>query len=338
MLRNLSDSIWGDQTILSGKPRTEGYQNAHLIPLHDFPDRDPRWGAYDSDGKLIEQAAYKRGPGRQLLGQSQRMEDGLEFHHVEGFGVYGGLNLPYYGHYLLSTLSRYWYDLKNSYPGAKIYIHVMEGLSHWFSRPFVSQTMAALGLALDDFIAIDRPIQIRTLIVPGSAFIEQSQAHTIFNDTGRLIGEALLKKPVPSRPEPVYLSKEHLQSGIWKTINEHELVDEIRKAGVRIVHPENLELSEQVRVFAEHSTILGFAGSGLHTCLLSGGAHRIIALCPLASVNSNFILLDRIKGNDSHYLGFPEGLLPAGKLPGFGDAFEIPDVKSTARRMLELAI
>ncbi|GJD79209.1 glycosyltransferase family 61 protein [Methylobacterium gregans] len=337
MLSNISASVWGDQIIVPEAPRTEGYQNAHLLPLHDFPDRDPRWGTYDSDGRLIEQAAYKRGPGRQLLGQSQSMEADLEFLYVDAMGIYGGLNLPYYGHYLLSTLPRYWYDLKRSYPGSKIYIHVMEGLAHWFSRPFVLQTMTALGLTLDDFVAIDRPLRIRTLVVPGPAFIEQSQAHAVFSDTGRMIGEALLKKPVPARSEPVYLSKENLKSGIWKTTNESELVGEMRQAGVRIVHPENLELNEQVKIFAEHHTILGFAGSGLHTCLLSGGDHRIIALCPLASVNSNFLLLDRIKNNDSHYLGFPDGLLPAEKLPGFGDVFEIPDVKATARRMLELA-
>lgn len=338
MLCDLSGSIWGDQVVVAENPRVEGYQNAHLIPVRGFPDNDPRWGAYDSDGRLIELAAHKRGPGRQLLGQSQAMAPDHEFDYVDGLGIYGGLNVPYYGHYLLSSLSRYWYDLRKSHPGAKIYIHVMEGLAHWFSRPFVCQTMAALNLTLDDFVPINRPLKIRTLIVPGSAFIEQSRAHMVLGAIGRDIAERLIKTPSTPRSEPVYLSKEHLSSGIWKTTNEAQLVAEMRAAGVRIVHPELLELREQIKLFAEHRTIMGFAGSGLHTSLLSAGGHRIIALCPLAAVNSNFLLIDRIKDNRSHYLGFPDGLRRMADQPGFGTMFEIPDVRSTARRMLELAI
>lgn len=337
MLRNLSDSVWGNHSVVSGRPRVEGYQNAHLIPLRGYPDDDPKWGAYDCEGRLIELAAYKRGPGRQLLGQAEAMDRQTEFCNVDVFGIYAGLNIPHYGHYLLSTLSRHWYDLKKLHPGAKIYYHVMEGLEHWFSRPFVSRTMTALGLRVEDFTPIDRPLRVRTLIVPGPAFIEQSQAHTVYGDTGQMIGEVLLGKPVPLRPEPVYLSKEHLASGVWKATNESQLVDELRGAGVRIVYPETLDLRDQIRIFAEHRTIIGLAGSGLHTSLLSDGGKRIIALCPLPSINSNFLLLDRIKGNDGHYLGFSGGLQPVDALPGFGGTFEIPDTQSTARLMLELA-
>lgn len=338
MLRNISDNVWGEQTILSGSPRVEGYQNAQLVPLTGFPDHDPLWGAYDANGSLIELAAYKRGPGRQLLGQSETLNALHEFHYVDALGIYGGLNLPYYGHYLLSTLSRYWYDTKKSHPGVKIYLHLMEGLGDWYARPFVSQTMSALGLSADDFVAIDRPLRLRNLIVPGPAFIEQSQAYRKFDDVGRKIGEAALGGGALRRPEPVYLSKEHLKSGVWTATNESEIVLEMRRAGVRVIHPETMPLVEQIRVFFEHRTILGFAGSGLHTSLLTEGGHKIVALCPISSVNSNFVLIDLIKNNNSYYLGLDEGLRPSAASPNFGSMFEIPEPKAVAEKMLNLAI
>lgn len=335
MLRDLADNAWGEQVMRVGAPRVEAYFDAHLVPPVGFPDSDPLWGVYRSDGKLIEAAAHKRGPGRMLLGQSETMATRADFHTINGTGIYGGLTISHFGHFLLSTLSRYWIDLRADYPGSKIYVHTMENLSGWLAHPFVQETLGALGFQNSDFVAIDRPIRLRHLIVPASGFIEQSEAFEVYGVTGRLIGERLCGTPPQRRPEPVYLSKERLQGGIWTTENEPDLVASLREAGVRIVHPETLSLPEQARIFAEHRTVIGLAGSALHACLLSEGGHRLVGLYPTELVNSNFFLMDKIKNNRSTYLTPPGGLQRVGETSRFAHVYRIPEPRGIARELLK---
>ncbi len=338
MLRDLADNAWGEQETHAGRPRVEAYFDAHLVPPVGFPDNDPLWGVYRSDGRLIEAAAHKRGPGRMLLGQSETLMASAEFHKVDGTGIYGGLTSPHFGHYLLSTLSRYWIDLRSDYPGSKIYIHMLqENLSGWLARPFVRQTLAALGFHESDFVPIDRPMRLRHLIVPAPGFIEQSVAFQAYGEIGRLIGERLCAAQPQPRPEPVYLSKERLRGGIWTTENEWDLVEGLREAGVRIVHPETLTLPEQIRIFAEHRTVIGLAGSALHTSLLSSGGHRILGLYPTEMVNSNFLLIDKIKNNRSSYFTPPGGLQRIGETSDFAHMYRIPEPRLIARELLSQA-
>ncbi|GJD79210.1 glycosyltransferase family 61 protein [Methylobacterium gregans] len=334
MLRDLANNAWGEQTMRPGCPRVEAYFDAYLVPAVGFPDNDPLWGVYRSDGKLIEAAAHKRGPGRLLLGQSETLGTSTEFHTVDGPGIYGGLTIPHFGHYLLSTLSRYWTDLRADFPGSKIYIHTMEDLGGWLARPFVRQTLSALGFQDSDFVPIDRPMRLRHLIVPASSFIEQSVAFQAYGETGRLVGERLCGAPPKVRSEPVYLSKEQLAGGVWTADNESDLVEALREAGVRIVYPETLSLPEQTRIFAEHRTIIGLAGSALHTSLLSGGGHRLIGLYPTEMVNSNFLLIDKIKNNRSSYLTPQGGLQRIGETSTFAHVYRIPEPRLIARELL----
>lgn len=334
MLHELADNVWGEQALRAGSPKVEAYFDAHLVPAVGFPDNDPLWGVYRSDGKLIEAAAHKRGPGRLLLGQSDTLGTNAEFNPIDGIGIYGGLTIPHFGHYLLSTLSRYWVDLRADYPGSKIYIHTMEDLRGWLARPFVRETLAALGFRDSDFVPIDRPMRLRHLIVPASGFIEQSVAFQAYGETGRMIGERLCGAPPKPRHEPVYLSKERLQGGVWTTENEPDLVEALREAGVRIVYPETLSLPEQARIFAEHRTVIGLAGSALHASLLSGGGHRLIGLYPTELVNSNFLLIDKIKGNRSSYLTPHGGLQRIGETSTFAHVYRIPEPRTIAQELL----
>lgn len=337
-LRDLSNSVWGEQRVHSGPPRVESHFDAHLVPVIGFPDQDPHWGVYQSDGSLIDAAAHKRGPGRVLLGQSETMRARQDFSYVDEVGVYGGLTVPHFGHYLLSSLSRHWKNWKETFPGTKIYMHTMESLEGWLARPHVRQTMAALGYEDDDFVPIAGPIRMRHLIVPAAGFVEQCEAYRAFGEIGQRIGERLWQGGPPvSRSEPVYLSKERLRSGVWTLANETELVGALRGAGVRIVYPETLSLPEQIRIFAEHRTVLGLAGSALHTSLLSQGGHRLIGINPTEYLNSNFVLLDKLKDNSSTYVIPATGMVPADGGTDFIHAFALPDPQRMARELLRLA-
>lgn len=336
-LKDLSDSVWGEQRIHSGSPRVESHFDAHLVPLTAFPDNDPQWGVYQSDGTLIEAAAHKRGPGRLLLGQSERMWPRQDFAYIDETAVYGGLTIPHFGHFLLSSLSRHWRNWKDSFPSAKIYMHTMENLDVWLARPYIRQIMGALGYDAADFVPISTPLRVRHLIVPAASFVEQIEGYAAFGETGRLIGERLWRgPPANQRPEPAYLSKENLKDGVWRVENESELVKIFRAAGIRIVYPEMLSLPDQIRIFAEHSTIIGLVGSAFHASLFSSCGRRLIGINPSEYLNSNFVMIDKIKGNSGRYLHLVGGMSRLDDRPEFVNFFRFTSPRVTAEEILRL--
>ena len=256
---------------------------------------------------------------------------------IDEVAVYGGLTIPHFGHFLLSSLSRHWKNWKETFPGTKIYVHTIESLNTWFSIPHVRLTLTSLGYDLADFVPIDRPMRIRHLIVPAAGFIEQCLAHQVFGETGRTIGDRLLEGHRPDRrSEPVYLSKERLKGGVWTVENEAKFVEPLRAAGVRIVYPETLSLLEQIRIFAEHRTVIGLAGSALHACLFSEGGHRLIGINPTEYLNSNFVILDKVKGNQSSYVNPADGIHRINSAEGFTNTFRLSDPHGLARDILRL--
>lgn len=337
MLQDLSSAVWGDQIVEKGLPRVEAYFGAQLVPLRAFPDNDPLWGVYRSDGSLIEVGAYKRGPGRQLLGQSEQLSEKFNYRYIDGSGIYCGFGNYHFGHYLLSTLSRFWLDLRRVEPYAKIYMHIIGEVKEWINIPFIKRTLSVFNITDDDIVPIREPLKIRRLIIPAPSFIEQSLAFKVFSDCGCSVGRSLLDSAtVKRRGEPVYFSKERLKGGVWNMNNEADLVSILRQSGVRIVYPEEMDLSEQIRIFAEHNIILGLSGSAFHLSLLSEGGHRIIGICHSQAINSNFLLIDKIKDNKSSYYYVNDTMLLPNPDPGFSSTFRFSDPQMVGRELIKL--
>ena len=94
--------------VVAGAPAIDVFEDVIYRPLLSAAiDQDESWGIYDNRGRLVDLAAYSWGPGRHLLGQSERQEVGSEV-FVDQTMVYGGVYIDHFGHFLLSTLSRLW--------------------------------------------------------------------------------------------------------------------------------------------------------------------------------------------------------------------------------------
>ena len=113
-----------DDVILRAHPATEIHREVIYCPVSDqvpFYD-DPTWGMYDGDGNIIKSAAHRRGYDNQMLGQSEHRDiSELKLQRAPpGRYMYGGLMYDHFGHFLLSTFSRFWlgrpYSLKSPYP------------------------------------------------------------------------------------------------------------------------------------------------------------------------------------------------------------------------------
>jgi len=92
----------------------------------------------------------------------------------------------------------------------------------------------------------------------------------------------------------LYLSRSRLPIGARHTIEEEELEKELTGVGWRIIHPEQLSITEQLVHLSDAQTIAGCLGSAMHLLMAFGdfiGRRRLIALGETAALSNPNIAL-----------------------------------------------
>ncbi len=236
----------------------------------------------------------------------------------EAMYFYGGKIHPHYGHFLLSTFSRFWPLIKYGKPKCKILMHEETEPAHWFSFPHVAYCFAKLGLAPADFVKFDYPVRIERLVVAHPSFEEEHFAHAAFARLGNAIGRLALRDiEIQDNPRPVYLSKSRLKSGVWRFVNEAELAANLSRHGVDVVFPEQLSLDAQIGLFSERRVLIGSMASFFHTSIFSSTRPILIGINHQRSALSNYTLSDAVNGIDGRYFYPHDGVRYAEPGSGF---------------------
>jgi capsular polysaccharide biosynthesis protein len=331
---------WGNTTLIESDPGEETCHSAIYVPVsqHDFFDKDPQWGIYDRDGRLVEAAAYYRGPSKQLVGQCRMTtlaRADLDF--VDEDLIYGGPFIDHYGHFLTASLPRLWHLRSAGGSKRRILCHGHGDPEQWFAYEFVRVILSAIGLTPEDFVCLAAPSVIRRLWVPRPAMEEQNFVHRALDDLGVAIGRTYGCHREPRSDVPIYLSKTRLTKGVSRYEDEQILERCFAASGFDIVHPQDLCFADQIRLFARAPTITGTAGSGLHTSLFLDRPSRIVALAVANLINSNFRLIDRLKGSEALYLWPKTEAQGREADDGFQSVWTIEDITEVAREMAEVA-
>ena len=328
----------GSLRLIEADPVIEEHEDAIYMPVTTWQlDDDPRWGLYDSSRRLIRGAAYCRGPSRSLVGQGEAVdvddrdiEDAPDTHFV-----YAGPLHLHYGHFLLATLSRLWPFLDGDRSGLRLLWHsgVDPVVAPGF--PFIGQCLGALGLAGSQFRRFTRPTRIKRLTVVAPAFEEEHLGHRAFQRLCRTIGNCLAPGADPSPCAPAYLSRTALTWGVKAIANEHLVCEALSNLGVEVVHPEQLAMADQIRLFAWDRVVMGLAGSAFHTALFSPPRSRLISI-DFAAQGSQ-LLVNRLNGIDMVHVR-PTAEPPSE--PGTGaitTIYTLPDPLGAARDLLHAA-
>jgi hypothetical protein len=265
---------------------------------------DKGWGLYDEDRNLIDGAAYYRGPGKNLIGQKIKAEDiksHIEIAPPDRY-LYGGNIIPHYGHFLISSLSRYWLGLFKDLKSFKIVCHAADAPTGWLSHPHIRDIFQAIGLSEDNFVVFKRPTVIPEIIIPRPAAEEHNFSHNVFGEWGAAVGRAITRDfDLPQIDRPVWLSKTRINAGVQGLDNEAALVEILEQNGVEIIHPQELPLFQQVSLFKTRPIIMGASSSAFHTKIF-GATAKIVCLNAWQSVNSNFALVDLVSGDPISFL------------------------------------
>jgi hypothetical protein len=293
------EQFWGRSDVYNYLPNIRTVHNAIYIPWsHGGP-----WGVFTSEGKPIVEAINYRDTQRLVSGPEPFFP--AEFpKNLEPYPdtlMYAGYLNPHYGHFIINSLPRFWpliYGKKHLPPFC---LHVAGAVENVLKMDFAGSIFEKLGVR-DNLRTFDKPLRIKTLLVPDTSLHEQFGVHRVFGDLCRLVGRDLwLEAEVDTIDKPLYLSKTRLKSGVGHFADEERIVAKLADAGATIFFPEEHTFADQVRTLARHKKIIGTTGSAFHTSVFSAPARTIIGINPTALINTNYTLLDIINKNRSRY-------------------------------------
>ena len=323
--------------VLEAAPSIELHAGAVYVPLrHTVPDTDPDWGLYAGDGTLIEAAAYRRGPGNALVGQSPARQDRSAPEAPDPCLIYGGVFVDHFGHFLLTSIARLWPLVQ---PGSldlsryRILVHAPFGLERWFAVPYVHALLGALGLPLDRFVTFAEPTRIPQVVVPRPALQEQSHVHREYLALTQRIGQALAAPPTTER-RPAWLSRSQLSVGTQGFENESAVEAVLERFGVECVHPEAMGLADQIALFAHRPVLAGSIGSAFHLAAFCPFPAPAVLLSPSPTPGSNFAMLDRLTGQRTRYLHAPAEHLGIDMKRRIWSLFRLPRPEAVAAAVL----
>ena len=329
------DSFAGGTLLLEADPAILTLRDAMFVP---FGDPVSPVGIFDHGQKMVFQSWYFRGPdplaGLHALGTPYRLETVSDWAADELY-VYGGWLHEHFGHFLLSSLSRFWSRLWEAHPTAKILVHAPLAIDAMFERDWFATLMRGLGIARDRLVSFDRATKIRTLLVSAPSFEEENFVHTAYarfcNALGRRIAAPLIGPP---DPRPVFLSKEKLSKGVQRLENESAVSQALARAGVEIVYPETLSFEEQIALWYNRPNVISFANSALHTSIFAPG-RNILVISYGQSLMSNYVLVDKANRTTARYFRpVPGSITTHGTRGGFVTAHEAHDPEAIAADVL----
>jgi len=298
----------------------ETTQESHSLAISFLPEivyvpttPGKQGGLFDLDGAPIPAAVYHRGDQVTFSSIDESIDISALPTIKNGSTHFfiGDIN-PHYGHFLLESTVRLWPLLHwpTGFSGKFLYLGPPAVVE---KKAFIRQVFETHALDSKDFVAYPAPCKIKNVFIPAPSFEIRLRAHRLFSDTLRHSGERLagdLEKINNTNLTPLYLSRAKLAVGISCIINETAIEDALRQAGVDILYPETLSLADQIRELASRKYLISQVGSALHTLLFCPGGKTIAAVSLIGElISSNYILIDLLCGNDSHYLASTDLLI-----------------------------
>jgi hypothetical protein len=174
--------------------------------------KDGAAGVFDLQGMAVPASVNFRGEGRLPIHQALQISPPTETdRHNGSLLIYVGAMFPHFGHFITTTMSRFWYLRHVEDRPVRLLCHNFGAISGLFGRPYVGDIFGALDIGPDDFVTFDRPTLIESEVVfPSPSFEENFGGNTAFLKCSRDVGSRLLDNAAVQTDRPLYLSKAKL--------------------------------------------------------------------------------------------------------------------------------
>lgn len=231
--------------------RARWYEGALLVPGNAC--------LFDADGHRIASSTLRQ-EGRLVRRPApERIEPPKDLDVITEPVVYGGYLPKHFGHFLLESLVRLWaYGTLGL--GPLPFVHTRTTF-HVHERELIEAALLPFGAP---HVSVARPTRLASVLVPEQGIELGGGHHPEMLQVFDAIRTSLVGT---SGTVDVYLSRTRLPRGRRATLGEPALEARLASRGIRIVHPQELPLGEQIRTVAHAPTVIGLEGTALHLTL-----------------------------------------------------------------------
>lgn len=287
----------------AGKPSAVIVRNGIILPRIPDPISDT-WGlggVFDENFQFVENSREKGFGGFYDFDHATLSKNDCDV-------LYLGYFIQHWGVFLVDFLRRlYWkYLPENHFSNLKIaYCGIgvsPDSLGKIGSK--CRELFALMGIPETDLIDIRQPTQFRNVIVPevGYAFDESYYSEFVLPYQEASLNA--MAEASGNLPKKIYLSRTKFNSRITrkKETGEKAIERFFAKNGFTVVFPEELTVTEQIRLFSAADTIASMEGSVAHNILFSRPGTRQIIIRKQKEVNPRQYLFNEATKTDVQYI------------------------------------
>jgi len=233
---------------------------------------------YDRRGRRIEESVHWQN-GRVSEPAPTEMVIPRDLQRIDHPVVFSGRLPKHFGHFLLESLGRLWVYSERDVEGVP-FAHTRPRF-HLHERELLE---AALQGSAAPLLELDRPTVLSEAIIPEQALILGGAIHPAMLSVYDRIRAALVGCAVVADSRPLFLSRSRLPRDGRRTLGQADLEQRLADRGVRVLHPQELPLAEQIAAVAAASTVIGLYGSALHLTVFRPFVGQTITIGPRSEV------------------------------------------------------
>lgn len=288
-------------TVRRRPPAQEILDRALVTPGRRQPMRTYSGEVYRADGGLCPlslrpsvRAEIKHVP----LAPPTRAAERLSGHYL-----YAGPLFGVFGHDLIELTGRLWPLLRESFDGV-----VVQRWRPWID-PFqlkldhtIATVLGAFGIGFHDIRVIENTMEVERLTVPEPALHINDFGLPILGECFRLIADHY-RAPTVFTGRGFYISR--TQEGSSRVANETELEEAAQRAGLQVLHPQNLALPLQISLMRQAGVLVGIDGAAMHLAAFARPGTRVLYFDTRNLANQRIV--NEVAGLDARYVAVPAG-------------------------------
>ena len=210
----------------------------------------------------------------------------------------------HFGHFLIESVSRLWYIVKNRESFYPI-VFIKEKTKELSSQ--IIEFFKLLGVEKKRLVFIDKPTQFTKIIVPCQSGVFSGY----YSDFFMLPYQAISAKIEAKNNNKIYLSRSKFK-GTFSIIGEDKLEKSFKENGFKVVYPERLSLREQIAYIKGAKEIASVMGTATHLSLFAQKGTKNIVLERSEDIIYEQILINQAAKLDWYSLCANLNYLPVG--------------------------
>lgn len=260
--------LWKNN-FLRRSPHYKRFFNATILPTAKFETKEKTFdgAVYDNTGLLYFNALHRKNGYRNKI--AAKLPASVQTEKLGGKYVYGGfLQNTHFGHFLVESLSRLWAVSALSRIDGVVFV------LRDIKKPPASFVLTILSKLLPDkkVVVVTTPTKVEELVIPDqlshprSGYIQGHLRNKFLLQSLRIEDSSSAKK--------VYVSRSRLKSNEGLFLGERVLEENLKREGYVTIHPQELTIEEQLRVYTNAEKLVFADGSAFHLYILVANAEQ----------------------------------------------------------------